>query len=126
MMSFKKYITGTISRIKIAFITAKTLSVLFSFLIGGVISDLFHDSTPYLGSMLAAISSIVVLPEEDFDKTLKVGWRRGRYPYYYISSFFTFASNRQTLAPLAQQSTSVTTYSFFVYSFNTPARNPSS
>ena len=76
MMSFKEYITGTISRIKIAFITAKTLSVLFSFLIGGVISDLFHDSTPYLGSMLAAISSLVVLPEEDFDKTLKVGWRR--------------------------------------------------
>lgn len=85
-----------IKRIKLGFITAKTLAVFASFIAGGALSALFHNPSAYLGAMLSAISTIVVLQQEDLSKSINQGWLRvlgsfiGALIAFIYLSFFPF------------------------------------
>lgn len=85
-----------IKRIKLGFITAKTLAVFASFIAGGALSTLFHNPSAYLGAMLSAISTIVVLQQEDLSKSINQGWLRvlgsfiGALIAFIYLSFFPF------------------------------------
>lgn len=93
----KKYIIQAIQRIKPGFITAKTIAVFTSFVAGGALSVYFHNSSSYLGAMLAAISAIVVLQTEDLSKSINQGWLRvlgsfiGALIAFVYLSFFPFS-----------------------------------
>ena len=85
-----------IKRIKLGFITAKTLAVFASFIAGGALSALFHNPSAFLGAMLSAISTIVVLQQEDLSKSINQGWLRvlgsfiGALIAFIYLSFFPF------------------------------------
>ncbi|MGL4780566.1 MAG: FUSC family protein [Bacteroidales bacterium] len=93
----KEYIIKAIRRIKPGFIAAKTIAVFTSFVAGGALSVYFHNSSSYLGAMLAAISAIVVLQTEDLAKSMNQGWLRilgsfiGALLAFIYLSFFPFS-----------------------------------
>lgn len=54
---------------------AKCIAIYISYSVGGYLTGLFHQETQYMGSMLAAISSIVVL-QADVKTSIHQGWLR--------------------------------------------------
>ncbi|MGL5731961.1 MAG: FUSC family protein [Bacteroidales bacterium] len=96
-MNLKAHLLRVIQRIKLGFITAKTIAVFISFIAGGALSVYFHNSSSYLGAMLAAISAIVVLQTENLSKSINQGWLRvlgsfiGALIAYIYLLFFPFS-----------------------------------
>ena len=59
-----------------SFAFLKTLAILFSFMAGALITKWFDESMAYLGSLLCAISTILVFSDSDFKNSLRLGWMR--------------------------------------------------
>ena len=58
------------------FIIISSLSIILSYALGGLFSFFVHDFSSYLGSLLAAISAVIVVADTDYSKSLNIGLSR--------------------------------------------------
>lgn len=63
-------------QIDLIYLIISTLTIILSFVLGSLFSHFFHGFSSYLGSLLAAISSVIVVADTDFSKSLNVGLTR--------------------------------------------------
>lgn len=75
-MSVADYLKESAKRVSPVFILGKSLAVFVSYYLGELMSIGIHDASSGTGALLACISSVVVLQDEDLKKSMSTGWLR--------------------------------------------------
>lgn len=103
-MPVLNYLKESAKRVSLIFILGKSMAVFISYYLGELISIGIHDASSDTGALLACISSVVVLQDEDLKKSMSTGWLRvigafiGAFIAVIYLLFFPFSVPGMTVA----------------------------
>lgn len=75
-MKIWNYLKESMRRVPLVFIFIKSVAVILAYYLGASVSLFIHDSSSDTGALLACISAVVVLQDEDLKKSMSQGWLR--------------------------------------------------
>ena len=75
-MAIWNYLMESMRRVPLVFILGKSVAVVLAYYLGAGVSLFIHDSSSDTGALLACISAVVVLQDEDLKKSISQGWLR--------------------------------------------------
>ena len=58
------------------YLFARPLTILLAFILGCICSHFFENTAYYMGGMLAAISTVIIIGDKDMNDSLSMGWKR--------------------------------------------------